>query len=200
MKISYNFLITDNTKDITYRELLIIMKKYYQFLQENPVQPWPANGNIVDAINMVKRNTTNIIGPYKNLSLFESLNRIASDLVIMHGLKGLVDESESCTMTICFGNDNSLHGDFEIGGKHGEAFNVSPSFFYGKMHQTRKKWAKKGALLSYIFYNAELAEDIATAKQITSLQRRLKATLVGVQSWKTGMQERDLVNIKRAES
>jgi hypothetical protein len=203
-----NFVLKNNRENISYDELIALMSDYYSCRQDNPVRQWPEGSKIPDAIAFLKRDNKKQIGPYINLSLFEALNRVASDLVIMHGLKGLIEqvpEHKDAKMTIYFGNEDSAHGDFEIGGKHGEAFNVAPSFFDGKMRQTKTKWMGNGKdkiakqeQLHYIFYNGELGEIKKIDKYLNTLPANFYANvLVGVNSWNKGLEGAESINIKK---
>ena len=74
-------------------------------------------------------------GPYRDVTLFEAANRIMSDLVILKGIRWLLDEKvfPFDAYTVEFGNENRNGFDIraEQGGKTlvGEAFNVAPSFY-----------------------------------------------------------------------
>ena len=84
-------------------------------------------------------------GPYPHVTLFEAANRIMTDLVILKGVKCLL-ESERFPFNeyvVEYGNEDSNDHDIqaEISGLlfHGEAFNVAPSFFQGKKTSMLKK-------------------------------------------------------------
>ncbi len=86
----------------------------------------------------IKRDKVNS-GPYPNVTLFEAANRIMTDLVILHGVKWLLENEvfPFDAYTVEFGNENRNEFDLSAhngtGGKLvGEAFNVAPSFFHGK--------------------------------------------------------------------
>lgn len=75
------------------------------------------------------------MGPYQNITLFEALNRIATDLVAIHGLWENPQLMQPDTaITICMGNqeDSDFSGDIllETGGlkQNIQVFNASPSF------------------------------------------------------------------------
>ncbi|MGO9109905.1 MAG: hypothetical protein ACLP9L_11790 [Thermoguttaceae bacterium] len=84
-------------------------------------------------------------GPYPDVTLFEAANRIMSDLVILHGVKWLLNHHifpfES--FTIEYGNEDKNGFDIRTsaGGKTliGEAFNVAKSFFQIKKSAMLKK-------------------------------------------------------------
>ena len=100
----------------------------------------------VELLTFVKRNNTNPIGPYQKITFFEAANRIMSDLVILHGVKWLLDQysTEIPQFHVEYGNANK--NSFDIMGPTteapllvGEAFNVAPSFFKGKRSRMLKK-------------------------------------------------------------
>jgi hypothetical protein len=92
----------------------------------------------------LKRGKTGI-GPYPDVSLFESANRIMTDLVILNGVKWLLTESglEFEAYTVEYGHENNNRFDIQASkdGRTliGEAFNVAPSFFQGKKAAMIKK-------------------------------------------------------------
>ncbi len=103
----------------------------------------------------IKRDKVNV-GPYPHVTLFEAANRIMTDLVILHGVKWLL-ENETFPFdvyTVEFGNENK--NDFDLiasndEGKSliGEAFNVAQSFFQGKKSAMLKKLRKDAAVADY---------------------------------------------------
>jgi hypothetical protein len=92
----------------------------------------------------VKRNCLGH-GPYPKVTLFEAANRIMSDLVILHGVAGLL-ENKTFPFTeykVEFGNEDrngfDIRASSDAGTLVGEAFNVAPSFFQGKKRTALKK-------------------------------------------------------------
>lgn len=92
----------------------------------------------------LKRKTIGI-GPYPGVTLFEAANRIMTDLVILYGVKWLL-ENETFpfeSYLVEFGNDDKNDHDILADNSHekliGEAFNVAPSFFQGKKASMLKK-------------------------------------------------------------
>jgi hypothetical protein len=102
-------------------------------------------------------------GPYPELTLFEAANRIMSDLVILHGVAGLLRERvfPFSAYTVEFGNENKngfdIRGSSETCTLAGEAFNVAPSFFSGKKLSAVKKLREQAADMTYriLLYNAD---------------------------------------------
>lgn len=90
-------------------------------------------------------------GPYANVSFFEAANRIMSDLVILHGVRWLL-ETRSLpfeSYRVEYGNEDrngfdliATNGESRL---YGEAFNVAPSFFQTKKAGALKKLRIKGA-------------------------------------------------------
>jgi hypothetical protein len=84
-------------------------------------------------------------GPYPKVSLFESANRIMTDLVILHGVRWLLFKSnfDFKSYVVEYGNENNNGFDIRASGGGrtliGEAFNVAPSFFQGKKAAMLKK-------------------------------------------------------------
>lgn len=119
------------------------------------------------------------IGPYENISFFESANRIATDLTL---LKGVIDILQNncnlarATVKLCLGNIHlKEHGDFTIiaGNQHfeGEAFDTAPSFFKVKMSATLSKWKKTGIKkLGYVVFNESVLDDDSCRKYVDGKQ------------------------------
>ena len=110
-------------------------------------------------ITELKRGQTGI-GPYPNVSLFESANRIMTDLVILRGVKWLLTKSDfgfdSYTVEYGHQNNNSFDLEASRGGHRliGEAFNVAPSFFQGKKAaMLRKLNIDEAANIKLIMFN-----------------------------------------------
>jgi hypothetical protein len=78
------------------------------------------------------------VGPYPNVSVFEAANRIMTDLVILNGVRWLLENRvfPFDSYVVEYGHENNNDFDIEAtadGRKLiGEAFNVAPSFFQGK--------------------------------------------------------------------
>jgi hypothetical protein len=84
-------------------------------------------------------------GPYPSVTLFEAANRIMSDLVILYGVKWLLnhDVFPFDTYTVEYGIEDKNRFDIRAtaGGRTliGEAFNVAPSFFQTKKSAMLRK-------------------------------------------------------------
>lgn len=90
-------------------------------------------------------------GPYPGVTLFEAANRVMTDLVILHGVAGLLREQvfPFTSYRVEFGHEN--HNEFDIQASAnnfkliGEAFNVALSFFGNKKGSALKKLREKGS-------------------------------------------------------
>jgi hypothetical protein len=84
-------------------------------------------------------------GPYPHVTLFEAANRIMTDLVILKGIKWLLDTRPFPfdEYVVEYGNENNNVHDISANKKgfclYGEAFNVAPSFFQVKKSSALKK-------------------------------------------------------------
>ena len=141
-------------------------KKYLASLVTKPFKK--LEGSTLEIINLGKRKAR-CFGPYRNLSYFEILNRVASDLVMLEGttklFNGEVAAIKPKTILLKLGNQGGA--DIEIQLKdgsrvYGEAFNASQSLAKIKMRHALKiiierilkqnLKVKKGV----VFYNAEI--------------------------------------------
>lgn len=118
---------------------------YKTLLEDIPLKI--EESNLLDLLKRLKRSQIGK-GPYPKVSIFEAANRIMTDLVILFGVKKLIDhEIPNLRMFSHFdvelGNENHNAHDIlsNANGKTlaGEAFNVAPSFFHGKKSMTIKK-------------------------------------------------------------
>jgi hypothetical protein len=105
-------------------------------------------------------------GPYPGLTLFEAANRIMSDLVILYGVKWLLDHNvfPFGTYTVEYGNEDKSGFDIRANADGrtliGEAFNVARSFFQGKKTAMLKKLRQSGDSADYkiIMFNHDAVE------------------------------------------
>lgn len=175
-----NITRTD-TDNIDYLRLLQLKEKYWQLLEQFPFPPPPPSGSAPEMLSYFKRKTLDCpqIGHYTNITVFEAANRIATDLIIINGLLQLTEEEPTLQQekyTLRLGNRHEKgQGDFSIGDQQGEAFNVAPSFLRGKLSATLKKWRQEQVTLSYIFVNAEVADNLK--------QEKMQVRIVKVQNW-----------------
>jgi hypothetical protein len=84
-------------------------------------------------------------GPYPKVTLFETANRIMTDLVILYGVRWLLKHNvfPFDTYVVEYGNDDEQGFDIRASSDTstliGEAFNVAPSFFQKKKGSMLKK-------------------------------------------------------------
>lgn len=116
----------------------------------------------ISLLESLKREKVRV-GPYPNVTLFEAANRIMSDLVILHGVAGLL-KSKTFPFDeyiVEFGNEDNNGFDIRASSPTatlaGEAFNVAPSFFQGKKRTALKKLREKAGQATYkiIMFNAD---------------------------------------------
>lgn len=184
-----NFLIDKQLyRNITPDKLAALLTAYHDCLDAHPVKLEPEGKSTVDVIKLVKRQQENAVGPYQGITLFEALNRIATDLVAIHGLWENPQLLQPHTVIhICMGNEEvgDFSGDILLdtdGVKQNiEVFNASPSFFPMKLRATRKKWRRieeakhaDGRKLDFIFFNGEIALSPQLAED---------TQLIGVNNW-----------------
>lgn len=98
----------------------------------------------VKLFQCIKRQPLNS-GPYPHVTLFEAANRIMTDLVILKGVKWMLESNlfPFNEYSVEYGNeDNNDHDILALNNGmtlNGEAFNVAPSFFAGKKSSAIKK-------------------------------------------------------------
>ena len=98
----------------------------------------------IELFTSLKRNVIGS-GPYSHVSLFEAANRIMTDLVILYGVRWLLQDATLPfkQYTVEYGHeDKNLHDITALADEltcYGEAFNVAPSFFQTKKASALKK-------------------------------------------------------------
>ena len=137
--------IDDIPRKINKENIDEAINTYKILLEEIPLS---IEGNsVIDLLTRLKRGHINS-GPWKNVSIFEAANRIMTDLVILFGIKQILNGQfphlvEFIEFDIELGNENkNLHDIMsKSNGKTliGEAFNVAPSFFNLKKAISIKK-------------------------------------------------------------
>lgn len=104
----------------------------------------------IQLLHSIKRDVLNC-GPYPNVTLFEGANRILSDLVILYGIKYIIENDvynyKSYSVELGVESKNAFDITASEGSKTlaGEAFNVSMSFFQGKKSSSLKKLREKSS-------------------------------------------------------
>jgi hypothetical protein len=105
-------------------------------------------------------------GPYPNVTLFEAANRIMSDLVILTGVKALLqsDLFPFTEYTVEFGNEDKNGFDIRATSGDatliGEAFNVAGSFFQGKKSSALRKIAAVDATYKVLIFNDDAVSTV----------------------------------------
>lgn len=140
--------------------------------------------SIYDLIDNIKR-TPQETGPYQNISVFEALNRIGSDLVLLSGATKLFKEgigaripisihlkmgtTQGFDFKVCFDDEYVIYG---------EAFNAAKSFCKQKMRQAIHKLIDhnpdKTATEGIVFINKDVSEIIAAYKNEKELISDIK--------------------------
>ncbi len=133
-------------KSLFQDEFEIAKNEYLKSLKNNKYTIEKAE-NIYELIQNIKRSPRNI-GPYRNISVFEALNRIGTDLVLLAGVEKLFNnEISTITPKNIKLNMGTTHGfDFIVDTKdnqkiNGEAFNAAESFCKYKLRQAIHKFA-----------------------------------------------------------
>jgi hypothetical protein len=161
-----NFLMyKDFENPLSYAEFITAKGKYFEYLKDNKPEIKSAE-TIFDLIENVKRSPVEI-GPYQKISVFEALNRIGSDLVLLDGTEKIFKEGVEKNMpTEVLLRMSTIKGyDFEVYFEnqptiYGEAFNASPSFCNTKMRQAIDKFIKDGKEAGIVFVNEEVSDTI----------------------------------------
>ena len=142
------FLMHEAFKEPLTKEDFFCKKEEYLNYIENSQHSLISSSNIYNLINLVKREHYTI-GPYKNISLFEALNRIGSDLVLLNGaeklfngeIEGILPDKIKLQMGSNRGFDFEVYTQDKI--IYGEAFNAAESFCKEKMRQAIHKLITK---------------------------------------------------------
>lgn len=126
--------------------------------------------NVIEYFTSIKREKL-VTGPYPGVTLFEAANRIMTDLVILKGVKDLLNGVHP---KLQFDHYNVEYGHYDTNGfditvkeegvykLKGEAFNVAPSFFSGKKNKMIQKLRKGSSENEHLvlIYNKEAVERV----------------------------------------
>lgn len=145
------------------------LREYVEQLSTIP--PTIDAGSLYDLMRKVKRDPIGA-GPYPRVSLFEAFNRIMTDLVILHGVKQLLETKEVDGSPLPFDAytvnlGNSADQAFDIYADNGEArlageaFNVAQAYFQPKKGATLKKLREQAADYDFILlmYNSDATRE-----------------------------------------
>lgn len=179
-----NFILNDIFNvPLSKVEFLKAKDAYLNALRENQFSIQKSS-DIYDLIRKIKRSPERI-GPYQNISVFEALNRIGSDLILLSGAEKLFngDEPKINPKTIELRMGNTHGFDFVVNlGKnkeiYGEAFNAATSFCKQKMRQAIHKLIDKNpdkrAKAGIVFINEEVREIIKKYINNKELESEIK--------------------------
>ncbi|MEX0813574.1 MAG: hypothetical protein WD048_15255 [Chitinophagales bacterium] len=161
-----NRIIDQIPKDLNKNNIESAISNYYGLLKNIPLKI--ESKNVLKMLTDLKRKKIEY-GPYPNVTLFESANRIMSDLTILHGVKdllnGCINEIDFDQYTVEFGHDNYHENDITATNGQikliGEGFNVAKSFFQSKkasaLRKMRRQKKQNDKLL--LIYNSDAVSD-----------------------------------------
>lgn len=140
--------------------------------------------NILQFLTDIKRKKMEI-GPYPHTTLFESANRIMSDLTILYGVKELLDgtikEINFDEYKVELGNENKNSHDLEaVKGKmklYGEGFNVADSYFNIKKYHAIKKLrgqANDKTILLLVYNDGAVSKNYKPKKENNVFHLKVK--------------------------
>ncbi len=161
------------------------IKDYLNLLENIPLKI--QSENVLSFLTDLKRKKLDS-GPYPNVTLFESANRIMSDLTILYGIKellnGVISEINYDEYKVEFGhdnyNDNDIYASDGITKIIGEGFNVAKTFFPTKKANALKKMraqiSENDKLI--LIYNADaVLENYRPAKKRNEYHLKIKLDL-----------------------
>jgi hypothetical protein len=137
--------IHDIPRKLNKKNIDAAIETYKELLTDIPLKI--EESNLLNLLTRLKRGKIGS-GPWNNVSIFEAANRIMTDLVILLGIKRIIDGEFPhlkifTEFEVELGNENKKDHDItsKAEGKVliGEAFNVAPSFFNVKKSKTIKK-------------------------------------------------------------
>jgi len=190
-KNNVKLLIATERNKINYNKLISLILEYEDYIDKSKFPKFPDINKTIEVIEYFKR-TKKSIGPYENITPLEAANRIATDMLVLYGIKQIVEGisnlKENAVISISLGTEQNQLGDFCINGQHGEAFNVAESFFRQKLYKTIKKWDKivdKHKIeLTYILFNAEVLECEDCNKYLQQIMEKYdEIEFIPVKTW-----------------
>lgn len=128
-------------------------------------------------------------GPYPDVSLFETVNRVMTDLIILSGVRKLLKDKSISGVNLPFTSYKVQYGssnirDYDIYAQSGnkiligEAFNVSKSFFQTKKAKMLKKLRQSNVKYSYLII---MCNDDAFTEDYVSKLNTSKEFLIPVE-------------------
>lgn len=156
---AYKFLLYDKFEEpLNYDSFKEAQQAYLKAIKESTFY-FECTTDIFELIKNVKRTTAHI-GPYEDLTPFEALNRIGSDLVLLvgaemlfKGYNGIKADSIKLNMSNKDGFDMAVKTT-EKGIIYGEAFNAAASFCKQKFRNAVKKLEKESE--GIILFNSDI--------------------------------------------
>jgi len=124
-------------------------------------------GDVLKTIHSIKRDPLGT-GPYPKVSLFETANRIFSDLVILFGVRSLLTSPLVGEVSLPFREYSvalGVQGGPDLSASQndsnlvGEAFHVAPSFFQTKKRLEMKKLRNEVATYRIILFNHDAVKN-----------------------------------------
>ena len=167
--------LSDIPRKLTKENIGPTIHEYYELLEGMSLKI--ESKNILELLTELKRKKTNT-GPYPNVTLFESANRIMTDLTILIGIKRLFNEAipeiNYEIYQVEFGHDN--FNDFDIVAENnnqklvGEAFNVAQQFFQTKKTKMLKKLRERGVNndQKLLIYNSDAVSGNYRPKHVSN--------------------------------
>ena len=173
-------------KKLNSKNIESVIAKYNVFLENLPVKVEEANS--YKLYKLLKREKKSY-PPYLSISFFEAANRIMTDLVIIHGVKKLLETKIFCGIETTFseflieyGNESTTNDDGEVGHDiyavsldekyilKGEAFNVAKDFFQAKKSKMLKKLREstkdKDKEILILLYNSDAVNPTYQNKKV----------------------------------
>lgn len=143
-----NRIIDKIPKKLNRQNIEKAISDYYNLLKNIPLKI--ESENILEMLTDLKRKKIGF-GPYPKVTLFESANRIMSDLTLLQGIKavlnGAIPEINFDEYQVEFGHDNYNDNDISATNGNikliGEGFNVAQSFFQSKKASSLQKMRKQ---------------------------------------------------------
>ncbi|MSQ13882.1 MAG: hypothetical protein EXR47_07130 [Dehalococcoidia bacterium] len=153
-------------KQLTSKNIEFELAQYRQ--QMRSIQLFANDGNILRYLWDLKHRPLGS-GPYLKVSLFETANRVFSDLVILLGIRQLLCDRHVGGIALPFecydaalGTTHGLDITAEQGTKKlvGEAFHVAQSFFPTKMGSVREKLETSRADFKLVLFNSDAPKKL----------------------------------------
>lgn len=165
-----NFILQDVfNKALSYKEFEKAKADYLELLDINKYAIKESE-TIYELIDNIKRSPEKI-GPYQHISIFEALNRIGTDLVLLSGATKLfkeeIHEIKPKSIQLRMGTNKGFDIEVKVEKNkiiYGEAFNAAESFCKIKMRQAIHKLIDENpdnkAKEVIIFMNEEVEKTI----------------------------------------